>query len=280
MVEILQGGPRIWLELPDPLGAQDEPENVYRIDLTWLTSRWNCIFGRGCPGIFADRPDDGCCTLGAHYSGPEDQARVESFAAELDSRQWQHRRVGLAGGVSELDEDGDPRTRLVDGACVFLNRPDFPGGPGCALHGMALQRGLALTETKPDVCWQLPLRRSYEDAVTADGRPYQVTVIGEYDRRAWGPGGRDLDWYCSSATEAHTASQPVYLGLRDELVALLGPDAYEMVAAHCRTLEPVSMTRHPATAGARGEAGRPDGAPSPGASATKASVRPTTHRRR
>lgn len=248
MVEIWEAAPRLWLELPDPLGSQEEPEVVYRIDLTWLASRWNCIFGRGCPGIFADRPDDGCCTLGAHYSGAEDQARVESLAATLDDGHWQHRQTGLAGGVSELDDEGEPRTRRVDGACIFLNRPGFAGGIGCALHHMAVQRGLPLTETKPDVCWQLPLRRSYEDAVTADGREYLVTVIGEYDRRGWGPGGRDLDWYCTSATEAHSADQPVYLSLRDELVALLGPDAYDLVAAQCAALAPGTTAPHPATA--------------------------------
>ena len=32
-------------------------------------------------------------------------------------------------------------TRLVDGACIFLNRPGFATGPGCALHQVALARG-------------------------------------------------------------------------------------------------------------------------------------------
>ena len=34
---------------------RDETE-VFRCDLTWLTSRWTCIFGAGCPGIYADEP--------------------------------------------------------------------------------------------------------------------------------------------------------------------------------------------------------------------------------
>ena len=32
------------------------PTQVFRVDLTWLTSSWTCIFGRGCHGIYADRP--------------------------------------------------------------------------------------------------------------------------------------------------------------------------------------------------------------------------------
>ena len=54
--------PRAWVEFPDPA----DEEQVFRCDLTWLTSRWNCVFGRGCEGIEAGRASDGCCTLGAH----------------------------------------------------------------------------------------------------------------------------------------------------------------------------------------------------------------------
>ena len=36
------------------------------------------------------------------------------------------------------------RTRLVDDACIFLNRPGFAAGPGCALHLHAMQHRRAL----------------------------------------------------------------------------------------------------------------------------------------
>ncbi|MBI0376761.1 hypothetical protein JBE27_10875, partial [Streptomyces albiflaviniger] len=38
---------RAWVEFPDP--ADDE--QLFRCDLTWLTSKWTCIFGQGCQGI-------------------------------------------------------------------------------------------------------------------------------------------------------------------------------------------------------------------------------------
>ena len=41
---------------------------------------------------------------------------------------------------------------------MFLNRPDFEAGPGCALHLHAMNTGQHFSETKPTVCWQLPLR--------------------------------------------------------------------------------------------------------------------------
>lgn len=237
MVERPLGGARHWLEFPEPGQPDDDPQVVYRADLTWLTSRWTCIFGRGCPGIYADRPDDGCCTLGAHYSDEEDRLRTERLASELAAELWQHRDDGRAHGVSEVDEDGEPKTRVLDGACIFLNRPGSAQGPGCALHALALSRGLPITETKPDVCWQLPIRRSYHDVTRPDGTSFQLVEIAEYDRRGWGEGGHDLDWYCTTAPAAHVGTEPVYLSCRDELVALMGQDAYQVLAEHCRARE-------------------------------------------
>ena len=41
---------------------------------------------------------------------------------------------------------------------------------------------------KPEVCWQLPLRR--EDLRTDDG--HVMSTIGQWDRRHWGEGGLDF----------------------------------------------------------------------------------------
>jgi len=243
MVERPLGGPRHWLEFPDPEHDDQDPEVVYRADLTWLTSRWTCIFGRGCRGIYADRPDDGCCTLGAHYSDEEDRNRTERMARELTAEQWQYRDDGLTHGVSERDADGEAKTRVVDGACLFLNRPGFAGGAGCALHTLAEQRGLPITATKPDVCWQLPLRRSYSEVERPDGTSCQVIEIAEYDRRGWGEGGHDLDWYCTTAPAAHVGTEPVYVSCRDELVELMGQPAYDVLAEHCRARDEAMAAR-------------------------------------
>ncbi len=73
--------PRAWVEFVDPA----DPDQRLRCDLTWLCSRWSCIFGAGCAGIYAGRPDDGCCTLGAHFSDRDDEDRVAGFVAQLDA---------------------------------------------------------------------------------------------------------------------------------------------------------------------------------------------------
>ena len=66
-----------------------------------------------------------------------------------------------------------------------------------------------------------------------DGSTYLEVGIEEYDRRGWGPGGHDLDWYCSGNTEAHVGTEPVYLSNAVELVALMGQPAYDVLAAAC-----------------------------------------------
>ncbi len=40
--------------------------------------------------------------------------------------------------VSAKNKAGEWMTRLVDDACIFLNRPGFAAGAGCALHTAAL----------------------------------------------------------------------------------------------------------------------------------------------
>ena len=79
MPEVELGFPRTFVEFASPT----DPDEVFRCDLTWLTSRWTCIFGQGCPGIYATAPESGCCTLGAHFSDEDDHARVATFVEQL-----------------------------------------------------------------------------------------------------------------------------------------------------------------------------------------------------
>ena len=255
MPEVPLGFPRAFAEFPDPADA----DQVFRCDLTWLTSRWTCIFGRGCQGIYADRPDDGCCTLGAHFSDDEDEQRVGRAVRQLTAATWQQKGAARSGGWVEREspehvpegESPGRKTRVVDGACIFLNRPGFAGGQGCALHVLAEQQGRDFLETKPDVCWQLPLRRQFRTVTRTDGTVYTEVSLGEYGRDGWGPGGHDLDWYCTSNTEAHVGTEPVYRSSRAELVALMGPAGYAVLAELCEDFDrrPGRLLRHGADPG-------------------------------
>lgn len=235
MPEVPLDFPRAWVEFVDP----SDDDQLIRCDLTWLMSKYNCIFGRGCKGIDAERPDAGCCAHGAHFSEKKDEKRVGKWVKKLTPELWENFETGHSKKGWTQKEDGADKTRVVNGACIFHNSEGFAGGYGCALHHLAEQEGVSFIETKPDVCWQLPLRRSYDNVTYEDGRERSVVVLGEYDRRGWGAGGSDFEWYCTGNTEAHTASEPVYINSKDEIVALIGAPAYEELAQLCRDRDEV-----------------------------------------
>jgi hypothetical protein len=240
---------RAWIEFVDPA----DPGHLVRADLTWLCSHWTCVFGTpACRGIMAGRPDDGCCSHGAFLADEADRKRVRAAARELTDDDWQLRAAARRRSVferAELEGELRWRTRSVDDACVFLNREGHPGGAGCALHALALRTGRHPLVTKPDVCWQLPIRRSQDWADRADGSRVLVSTITEFDRRAWGPGGHELHWWCTSSPSAHVAAIPLYQTYAAELTALLGEPAYAALSAHCAAhlAHTHPLAPHPAT---------------------------------
>jgi len=242
--------PRHWVEFADP----DNPDVVlFRCDLTWLTSNWTCIYGNGCKGIFKEEPDAGCCTLGAHFSDAEDKVRVSEAVKRLSPEDWEHHAAGRGKRWLERDDEGVWKTRVVSGACIFSNSATFEGGMGCAFHALARREGVPALEVKPDVCWQLPISRTYERVTRDDGTEVLIVSVTEFSRRQWGAGGHALDWYCSGNTEAHVARVPVYESMREELVELMGASAYEVLSEHCRTREAViAAARRPRPVGRHG----------------------------
>ncbi len=243
--------PRAFVEFANP----DDESEVMRCDLTWLTSSYKCIFGEGCKGIYKTSPDVGCCALGAHFADKDDEQRVASYVKQLDETLWQFRpettKVRKSDWI-DVDDEGERKTMVVeyDGqqACIFHNRNDFHLGAGCALHALAYVLEKNPLETKPDVCWQLPIRRTFRNVKRQDGSTYTEVSIGEYDRRGWGAGGHDLDWYCSGNTEAHVAAEPVYITHEAELTELMGKAAYLELSRHCEAhlLSRSALAIHPA----------------------------------
>lgn len=244
--------PREWLEFPDPA----DPDTIVRADLTWLLSRWTCIFGAGCCGIEADQPDDGCCVHGAFFTDTDDEKRVRRAVTRLRPEHWQNHRKRFSDTV-ELDtlpdDDGveQParKTATVDGVCIFHNRPGFAGGTGCALHAQALRDGVHPMTYKPEVCWQVPVKRDYSTVERADGSVAEITWIGEFDRRAWGEGGHEFGWWCTSSPRAHTATTPLYRRYEPELTELIGAAAYTRLVELCAEREATGglVAQHPAT---------------------------------
>lgn len=239
----MAGPNREWVTFP----IRGKERRQWMIDVTFLTSSWQCIFGNGCQGVLTGPAPElvqGCCSYGAHFSDRKDRDRVERIAKRLTADEWQFRDIGRKRGVIASAGREEWRTRLVDDACIFLNRPGFSAGPGCALHLHAANTGRHFTETKPTVCWQLPLRAIERDE--DDGST--TLVLTEFARDGWGDGGDDFHWWCTEAPEAFTAAEPVYKTLEPELRHMLGDDMYEQVAKYLdeRVQSSPPMVRHPA----------------------------------
>jgi hypothetical protein len=229
-----------WVSFEDPVELR-----TWRFDVTFLLSKWQCLFGRGCQGVLTvptPERSEGCCSYGAHFVDEEDVERVRAAARELTPEQWQWKERARHGGVVTRRRGKPTVTRQVEDACIFLNRPGFPGGAGCALHRAALDAGGRPMDWKPEVCWQLPLRR--EDSEPDGGRV--VSTLRQWDRADWGPGGDEFAWWCTEAPEAFTAAEPVWRHMRDELAGLVGPDVMAMLGEFLTARESAgSVLPHP-----------------------------------
>ncbi len=234
-----------YLSFEDP-----EEERTWVFDVTFLTSSYRCIYGQGCPGVLTEPAPElvhGCCTYAAHFTGDDDVERVRPFIDRLGPDRWQfHGVAARKGGPLIREKDGHWRLRSHQNACIMLNRVGFPTGPGCALHQAALEAGERPMDWKPDVCWQVPLRRV--DSVDELG--HVTSTVREWKRRDWGAGGAEFHWWCTDGPGAFVASEPVYVTMRDELIGMTSQAVYDLLleALHRRGTErllphPVVRTR-------------------------------------
>jgi hypothetical protein len=196
---------------------------TWRFERSFLTSRWTCIWGQGCKGIL-DRPapelQQGCCSVGAELDGPEEGAMVSAYAAMLEPHLFQHHAEAEAGGV--FADEHKLSTRVVDGACIFLNRPGFAGGAGCALHIAAVEADEPPLEWKPSVCWQLPIKVDWVD----DGPDAEVATVRGWTRADWNEDGDEMAWCCTEEPEPYVGERPVVESLGEELEAMVGTEVY------------------------------------------------------
>lgn len=149
--------------------------------------------------------------------------RSNWMCTTIDPDRFQFHREAAASGVfAPGTEATTRRTALVDDACIFLNRPGFSGGAGCALHLQAEADGEAPIDWKPSVCWQLPLRITRHRESGAG----EVAELRRWGRDDWGSGGQGMAWCCTEEAAAYAGDAPVIHYLRDELVALVGHEVY------------------------------------------------------
>jgi hypothetical protein len=203
--------------------APDDPTHQFRVNVSFLLSTYRCIYGAGCPSTHDDpaRAYQGCCGHGVEFVDDQDFDHVATMVAELT--------VEDADNIAQIESrwyDANRevpfKTRKLGGACIFANRPDGPTGkPGCAFHHLAERTGRHPADTKPDICWRVPLNFSHEEPAEPNGR--DTTIVSAFSADAWG----DVHWWCVDTPDAYVAKQPVYRTFEHELRKGMGDAGYE-----------------------------------------------------
>ena len=217
-----------WISFDDP-----DEHRTWVFDATFLRSNYTCIYGCGCKGILeAPSPEleQGCCSYGAHFVDADDVANVERCFERVAPEHMQFHADANEHGITmdgDADDAGEPTvvSRLVDDACIFLNRPGFDGGVGCALHIAAEAADERPLDWKPQVCWQVPLRLEH----SVDESGHVTSRLREWKRRDWGEGGADFAWWCTETPDAFVGSEPLYASARDDIVELVGAHIYDLL---------------------------------------------------
>ena len=201
----------------------DAGDTIWRFDRQWLGSRWTCIWGRGCQGILpepAEHLGQGCCSLGAEIDGDDEARNIAALAATLSPALFEHHAEASSGGV--FSDDTLTNTRVVNGACIFLNRPTFDGGAGCALHLAAVASDESPIDWKPSVCWQLPVKVDWE----MRDDDVEVATVRGWTRRDWGADGDVMAWCCTEQPEAYVGDRQVIDSLGEELEAIVSTPVF------------------------------------------------------
>jgi hypothetical protein len=212
-----------WVAMEPPVTEIADGDTTWRFDTSFLTSNWTCIWGRGCLGILphpAPELAQGCCSVGADLDGLDEARRIDALAATLEPSRFEYHAAAADGGV--FADDTRLATRVVDGACIFLNRPGFAGGEGCALHLGALDSDESPIDYKPSVCWQLPIRVEWEQGESGT----EVATVRGWTRRDWGEEGTTMAWCCTEGERAYVGDRPVVESMAEELEAIVGPRVY------------------------------------------------------
>ena len=215
---------------------------TYRVNMSFLTSSWNCIFGQGCPSTLLKGANynGGCCEIGTHMT-VEDVEKVTAVIADMTEEDADDIEAIRKGWYDKTPKGDEQRaefpyhTKTRDGLCVMSNRV---GGradkPGCSLHAYAMRNGISHIETKPDICWQLPFGVSEEE----DNAGGTVIVVTNTSGATWGNHRIDdtdfPGWLCTESPEAFGGRMPAYVYGRDELIAQMGEKPYEYMVEQIR----------------------------------------------
>ena len=230
-------GPVEWLTFPAP----DDDGRQFRVNVSFLLSTYRCIFGCGCEGLLDGPPsaDLGCCRHGVEFVDDADFDHVAALVDELTPEDSDEIAQIRNRGWYRALPDGTPfKTRTLRGRCIFSNKATGRAGkPGCAFHHLALRTGRHPSDTKPDICWRVPLNYSEEEPVEPNGR--DTTIISAFSAEAW---GGDIGWWCVDTADAYIGAEPAYRTFEHELRKGMGDASYERMV---ELLLEIPAPRHP-----------------------------------
>jgi len=129
--------------------AREGAPSIERVELSIFSIRYftRCLSCTTC--------SDWCCSHGVDVDR-ENVQRILARAEEIERATGVSRDRFFAGGDhddAEFPGGGSTRTRVENGACVFLDRE----GRGCKLHRHALESGFDYHEIKPMVSSLFPV---------------------------------------------------------------------------------------------------------------------------
>jgi hypothetical protein len=241
-------GPVEWLTFPSP----DDPDHQFRVNVSFMLSNYECIFGRGCPGMASTEitTDVGCCSRGATFIDEDDFEHVSEMVDELTADDCDNLEHIRRRGWFISSRYGKPyKTRKLGNVCIFGNREGGPTGkPGCAFHHLAERQGKHHSETKPYICWSNPLNFSSELPEEPGGRT--TTIVSAFTADAWGgtnddeePDGRGhVGYWCVDTPDAYRGEHAVYRSMEHELRKGMGDAGYEAMA---ELLDAIDEPRYP-----------------------------------
>lgn len=245
-----------WLQFQDP----DRANIMWNINMTFMVSGWECLYGRGCPGHFGitDRyitPDLGCCTDSFYIEDEEDEKRIAQRITELTDADWDKdlrqyvEKHGWKYNISKEETKG----KVFQGGCVFANRIGGSSGkPGCAFLALANRLGeevsdatdeghVSHTKFMPNVCHTLPFKTLWD----MEDEDHQVVTIDAWDAGRWTEGDPYADneewmmWWCVDSPEAYGNKTPLYVRMKDTLVQTMGENAYNLMCGLIKERTPV-----------------------------------------
>jgi hypothetical protein len=241
-------GPLEWLTFPDPA----DEDRQFRVNVSFLLSSYECIYGCGCPGLLNRKAsaDIACCERGVTFMDEDDFEHVAEMVDGLTAEDCDNIEHVRTRGWYLASKSGRPyKTRKLGDGCIFANRAGGPAGkPGCAFHHLADRLGVHHSETKPFICWTIPLNFSDEDPVEPGGR--STTLVTAFTADAWGgtddaeePDGRGhMGYWCVDTPDAYRGTRPVYRSMERELRRGMGDAGYERMV---ELLEEIGERRYP-----------------------------------